>query len=222
MAACVLDGRLKRSGWKYSRIKPGLGIRYRAPVITSDFISAQDSGLIRRRRLRFQLETLIELNCFLSLSLLLDRALVRTAQRSLASKPRLSLSLSLSLSYSISLPNGFRGCRGKTMPIDRPDNRPFRRTTAPTRSSERLANASLTSDSLPRYEKGTTWFSVKIEKREESKLHDGQRSCQSPGGTHNLDDFTLDACWSLSDRLVSRGTRCERLAATNNCLFIRL
>lgn len=134
----------------------------------------------------------------------------------------LFLFLSLSLSYSISLPNGFRGCRGKTMPIDRPDNRPFRRTTAPTRSLERLANASLTRDSLPRHEKGTTWFSVKIEKREESKLYDGQRSCQSPGGTHNLDDFTLDACWSLSYKLVSRGTRCERLAATNNCLFIRL
>lgn len=48
----------------------GLGIRYptRATVITSDFISAQDNGLIRRRRLRFRLETVvIELNCFLSL-----------------------------------------------------------------------------------------------------------------------------------------------------------
>lgn len=61
--------RLKRGDWKHSRIKRmGLGIRYptRATVITSDFISAQDNGLIRRRRLRFRLEIVaIELNCFL-------------------------------------------------------------------------------------------------------------------------------------------------------------
>lgn len=61
--------RLKRGDWKHSRIKRmGLGIRYptRATVITFDFISAQDNGLIRRRRLRFRLETVaIELNCFL-------------------------------------------------------------------------------------------------------------------------------------------------------------
>ena len=125
MAACVLDGRLKRSGWKYSRIKPGPGIRYRAPVITSDFISAQDSGLIRRRRLRFQLETLIELNCFLSLSLLLDRALVRTAQRSLASKPRLSLSLSPTL-FRFRMASGAaegRQCRSTGQITDRLDER---------------------------------------------------------------------------------------------------
>ena len=72
----------------------GLGIRYptRATVITSDFISAQDNGLIRRRRLRFRLETVvIELNCFLSLPAP-DR------------EPSLSLFLSLSFRFRMEFP----------------------------------------------------------------------------------------------------------------------
>lgn len=90
--------RLKRGDWKHSRIKRmGLGIRYptRATVITSDFISAQDNGLIRRRRLRFRLETIaIELNCFLPIV-----------------NP-LSLSLSLSFRFRMEFPgNEGRQCR---------------------------------------------------------------------------------------------------------------
>lgn len=96
-ALCVRRAaRLKRGDWKHSRIKRmGLGIRYptRATVITSDFISAQDNGLIRRRRLRFRLETVaIELNCFLPIV-----------------NP---LSLSLSFRFRMELPgNEGRQCR---------------------------------------------------------------------------------------------------------------
>lgn len=129
-------------------------------MITSDFISEQDSGLIRRRRLRFRLETLIELNCFLSRSL--RPAPAQFTVQQFARQP---------LSFSISLPNGFRGRRGKTMPIDRSDNPPFRRTTAPARPFESLASARLTNDRGTPREKQTTRpkHRVKRESGEESR-----------------------------------------------------